>query len=64
MSVYLYCILIAAILFVIYKISNDLTGFKLALLRFTLSVEKAMIKDIVSFCGGNPELVDLKLFSP
>ncbi|OJW70666.1 MAG: hypothetical protein BGO68_06340 [Candidatus Amoebophilus sp. 36-38] len=64
MSIYLYCILIAAILFVIYKISNSLTGFKLALLRFTLSAEKAMIKDIVSFCGGKPELVDLKLFSP
>jgi hypothetical protein len=64
MSVYLYCILIAAILFSIYKISNGLTGFKLALFRFTLSVEKAMIKDIVHFCGGKPELVDLKLSGP
>ena len=64
MSVYLYCILIAAILFAIYKINNDLKGFKLALFQFTLSVEKAMIKDIVFFCGGKPELVDLRLSGP
>jgi hypothetical protein len=63
MSVYLYCILIAAILFTIFKISNKLTGFKLALLEFSLALEKEIIKDIVVFCRGNPDLVDLKLGS-
>jgi hypothetical protein len=61
MSVYLYCVLIAAILFTIFKISNKLTGFKLALLEFSLGLEKEIIKDIVVFCRGNPDLVDLRL---
>jgi hypothetical protein len=61
MMVYIYCILIAAILFAIFKILNKLTGFKLALLAFTLELEKAIIKDIVIFSGGNPDLVDLRL---
>jgi hypothetical protein len=61
MSVYLYCILIGAILFTIFKISNKLSGFKLALLEFSLALDKEIIKDIVVFCRGNPDLVDLKL---
>lgn len=61
MMVYIYCILIAAILFTIFKITNKLTGFKIALLQFTLALEKSIIKDIVLFCGGNPDLVDLRL---
>lgn len=61
MIVYIYCILIAAILFTIFKITNKLTGFKLALLQLTLELEKEIMKDIVLFCGGNPALVDLKL---
>jgi hypothetical protein len=61
MMVYIYCILIAAILFTIFKIMNKLTVFKIALFQFTLELEKEIIKDIVLFCGGNPDLVDLKL---
>lgn len=60
-KLYIYCILIAAILFIIFKIINKLSGFKIALLKFTLAIEKEIIKDIVLFCGGNPALVDLKL---
>ena len=62
MMVYIYCILIAAILFTIFKITNKLTGFKIALLQFTLALEKSIIKDIVLFCGGNPDLVDPRLW--
>jgi IS4 transposase len=58
MSVYLYCVLIAAILFTIFKISNKLTGFKLALLEFSLLLDKEIIKDMVVFCRGKPDLVD------
>ena len=61
MMVYIYCILITAILFTMFKLMNQLTGFKIALLRFKLAIEKDIIKDIVLFCGGNPDLVDLKL---
>ena len=61
MMVYIYCILIAAILFAIFKTTNKLTGFKIALLEFKLAIEKEIIKDIVLFCGGDPDLLDLKL---
>jgi IS4 transposase len=61
MKAYLYCLLIAAILFTIFKIGNQLKGFKSTLLQFSLAMEKAMIKDIVTFCGGNPDLVELRL---
>jgi hypothetical protein len=64
MSSYLYCVLIAAILFTIFKLTNQLTGFKIPLLLFSLALEKEVIKEIVLFCGGNPNLVDLKLSSP
>ena len=61
MRVYIYCILIAAILFIIFKITNKYKGYKIALLTFTLAIEKEIIKDIVLFCGGNPDLVEQKL---
>jgi len=61
MSVYLYCVLIAAILFTIFKITNKLTGFKLVLLEFSLLLDKDIAKDtakdIVVFCRGNPDLI-------
>ena len=60
-KLYIYCILIAAILFTIFKIVNKLRGFKIALLKFTLALEKEIIKDIVLFCEGNSAFVDLKL---
>jgi hypothetical protein len=61
MQVYLYCLLIAAILFTIYKILNKLTGYKIALLQFKFDLNKSIIKDIVLFCGGDPDLVDRRL---
>jgi hypothetical protein len=61
MKVYIYCLLIAAILFAMYKIYNKLTGYKIALFQFMLDLNKSIIKDIVLFCGGDPNLVDQKL---
>ena len=61
MMVYIYCILIAAILFTIFKITNKLSGFKIALLEFAIELKREIIKDIVVFCGGGPNLVHLKL---
>jgi hypothetical protein len=54
MMVYIYSILIAAILFIIFKHQNNLTGFKIALLQFTLEIEKEIIRDLVILCGGDP----------
>ena len=50
MMVYIYCILIAAILFTIFKITNKLSGFKIALLEFAIELKREIIKDIVVFC--------------
>jgi hypothetical protein len=61
MSVYIYCILIAAILFAVFKKSNQLQGFKIPLLRFTLLLEKEIIKDLIILSGGNPKLVEDRL---
>ena len=61
MKVYLYCVLIAAILFLIYKELNGLKGFKLALLDFGDMIEKEMIIDLIILAGGNPELVRYNL---
>jgi hypothetical protein len=33
----------------------------MALLKFTLLIEKELIKDIVLSCGGNPNLVELEI---
>ena len=54
MMVYVYSILIAAILFIIFKHQNKLTGFKIPLLQFTLEIEKEIIRDLVILCGGDP----------
>ena len=61
MSVYIYCILIAAILFAVFKKSNQLQGFKIPLLRFTLLLEKEIIRDLIMMSGGNPKLVEDRL---
>lgn len=61
MIVYLYSILIAAILFTIFKVSNKLAGFKIPLLKFCLLLEKEITRDIVVLSGGNFELVRHKL---
>lgn len=61
MKIYLYCLLIAAILFLIYKETNKLQGYKMAMLQFMFDLNKSIIKDIVLFCGGNPDLVDKRL---
>jgi hypothetical protein len=54
MMVYIYSILIAAILFTIFKHQNNLTGFKIALLQFTQELEKEIIADLVILSGGDP----------
>ena len=57
MKVYMYCLLIAAILFLLFKHLNNKTGFKIAMLEFTMAIEKEIIKDIILISGGNLQLV-------
>lgn len=61
MIIYLYSILIATILFTVFKVSNKLAGFKIPLLKFCLLLEKEIIHDIVVLSGGDFELVRYKL---
>lgn len=57
MKVYIYMILITALLFLLYKHKTKQTGYKLVLLSFKLRVEKSFIKDLIVLAGGNPDLV-------
>jgi hypothetical protein len=42
------------VLFTIFKHQNNLKGFKIALLQFTLELEKEIIRDLVILSGGDP----------
>ncbi len=61
MEISLYGLLIIAILFSFYKKCHNLTGYKMAMLRFMMELNKSIIKDMVLFCGGDPSLVDQRL---
>lgn len=58
MKVYIYMIIITALLFLVYKIKNNLHGFKIALLQFTLDLNDSFIRSIVLLSGGNLRVVD------
>ncbi|WP_353282850.1 IS4 family transposase [Wolbachia endosymbiont (group A) of Pogonocherus hispidulus] len=58
MKVYIYMIIITALLFLVYKIKNNLHGFKMALLQFTLDLNDSFIRSIVLLSGGNLHVVD------
>jgi Transposase DDE domain len=61
-KVVLYVTMIAAILILAYKKINSLKGFKIVKQKFEQELEKAIMKDIVILCGGNPEKLDYLLF--
>ena len=61
MTVYIYRILITAILLIMFKILNKLTEFKSALLKFTLDLEQGIVKDMIISCGRDPSLIELEL---
>lgn len=56
--VILYSTLIAAILLLVYKKKNRLSGYKIMKLRFVLNLEKTITKDIVILCNGDPRLFE------
>jgi IS4 transposase len=60
----LYATMIAAILLLVYKKINGLNGYKIMKQKFIQELEKAIVKDIVFMCGGNPNLVDKLLIKP
>ncbi|OJH32429.1 hypothetical protein Wxf_01863 [Wolbachia endosymbiont of Armadillidium vulgare] len=46
-KVYIYMIIITALLFLVYKIRNNLDGFKIALLQFTLDLNDPFLRSII-----------------
>ena len=59
MKVEMYMTLITAILLIVYKKENGLSGYKMAKLRLAIEIESLLIKEIVLICGGDPSGVDL-----
>ena len=57
-KVMLYCTMIAAILLLTYKELNGLKGYKIMKQKFINDLEKSLMKDFVSMCGGDPNKVD------
>lgn len=56
-KVVLYTTLVAAILLIVYKKNNSLQGFKIVKMKFENDLETAILKNIITMCGGNPELL-------
>lgn len=54
-KVVLYVTMIAAILLTAYKKLNHLNGYKIPKLKFNNELENEIIKELIKFCGGNPE---------
>lgn len=46
MTIYIYMVLIAALLFLIYRMLNNLSGFKIPLLKFVLQLEQSIAFDL------------------
>lgn len=57
-KVMVYVTLIAAMMVLLYRKLNHMTGLKIVKLRFALELQTEIIKDIVRICNGNPELVE------
>ena len=62
--VMLYATLIVAILLLVYKKKNNLTGFKIMKLKFVLELERNIMKDIVVMCDGSPDLFEKHFGKP
>jgi len=56
-QVVLYVTLIAAILLEAYKRSRTLSGFKIPMQKMAAELEEALIKHLITFCGGNTRLL-------
>ncbi len=53
--VMIYMTLILALLIIVYKHFNKIANYKIAKLRFSLELERAVTKQIVLLTGGNPD---------
>lgn len=57
-KVMLYATMIAAILLLVFKKKNKLSGYKIMRLQFLNSLEKAIMRAIVTMCDGDEKVFD------
>ena len=53
MKVYIYMVLIIALMFLAYKIKSNLSGFKIPLFQFTIALKKSFIKTLIILPGNH-----------
>jgi len=58
-KVWLYVLLIAAMLIMVYKKLNDIKGHKEAKRLFVKAIDNEITRLIVEICGGNPDLTPI-----
>lgn len=58
LQVEMYMALISAILVLVYKKENNLSGYKIPKLKMAQEIESLLMKEIVRLCGGDPNKVD------
>lgn len=63
-QVMFYATMIAAVLLLVYKTTNQLNGYKLVKYQFINELQTILVKNFVLMCGGNPDLVDTLLNKP
>ena len=63
-KVMLYVTMIAAILLLVYKKKNNLTGFKIMKQKFVQELEKSLVREIVVQCGGSLDIFEKKFGKP
>ena len=63
-QVMFYLTLIAAMLILVYRKINDLKGYKFVKMQFIEEIEDALLKQIISLCGGNPRILDTYPLKP
>lgn len=60
--VMIYMTLILAILLIVYKKFNKISGYKIAKFRFELELDEEIMKQVAILCGGDPDKIK-KLFN-
>jgi IS4 transposase len=53
-----YMTLIAAMLILLYRQENKLKGYKIVKIKFANELQTELIKELIAFCGGKPDLLD------
>ncbi len=58
--VMLYMTLITAMLLLVYKQVNEVTGYKIAKIKFINELDQELMKEIIIACNGDPNLLKSK----